>query len=330
MTNTDQNQAKGETNMKKAKTMKDLGRVLATLVGFGSSFVVGARSAQALTLVTTCGQTLSASGEYALAGDLDCSSTTNNGATITASNVIFHLAGHTLVGACTSGDGGIVVNPGISGVQIDGGTVSGFNDGIVLHSSASRVRGMTVTGACAFGIAVSGQNNRIETNVVTASGIDGIGLGAASGTIVAANHIHGNVRVGVDISNFSNDNVVENNIIDNNGIIAGEQGGVAIFNGTNNVIRNNVVNHNFDGILIESPGNLAQGNTVSGNVDAGILISQFGAPSVVKRNIAFGNGGSDLNDNSPGCDANTWKNNTFQTDLVAGTSDGGPGTGCIR
>jgi hypothetical protein len=178
-------------------------------------------------------------------------------------------------------------------------------------------------------MAVSGQSNRIETNVVTASGVDGIALGAASGVVVAANHIYGNARVGVDISNFSNNNVVENNIIDNNGLVTGEGGGVAIFNGANNVIRNNAINHNSTGVAIESPGNLAQNNVASGNV-AGILISQFGAPSAVKRNIAFGNSLADMDDGSPGCDANTWKNNSFQTDLVAGASDGGPGTGCIK
>jgi parallel beta-helix repeat protein len=316
--------------MRKANAMKDWGLVLTTFLGFGLTFVGGTRPAQALTLVTTCGQTLSAPGEYVLTGDLDCSSTTGNGVTITASNVVFHLAGYTIKGGCTSGDGGIVVNLGISGVQIDGGTVSGFNDGIVLHSSASRVRGVTVTDSCAFGMAVSGQNNRIETNVVTASGIDGIGLGAASGAVVTSNHIYGNARVGVDISNFSNNNVVENNIIDNNGLVAGEQGGVAIFNGANNVIRNNAVNNNFGGISINSPGNVVRDNTVNGSLNTGIAINTGGASSTVMKNTALGNGVADMSDGSAGCDANTWKKNSFQTDLVAGASDGGPGTGCIK
>ena len=312
------------------KSMRHMGLVLVTLIGVGSIFVVGATSAPALIPVSACGQILSAPGEYVLTGDLNCSGTPNNGVTITASDVIFHLAGHTITGDCFSGDGGIVVNSGISGVQIDGGTVSGFNDGIVLNSSNSRVSGMTITATCVFGMAVSGQSNRIETNVVTASGLDGIGLGQASGTIITSNYIYGNTRVGVDISNFSVDNVVEDNVIDNNGIISSDGGGVAIFNGADNVIRNNAVNHNFNGILIESPGNLAQGNKASGNVDAGILISQFGAPSTVMRNIALANGGFDLDDFSPGCGMNSWKNNTFRTDVVAGVSDGGPGKGCIR
>jgi hypothetical protein len=38
--------------------------------------------------------------------------TTGNGVTVSANNVVFRLAGHVIVGACTSGDGRIVVGPG--------------------------------------------------------------------------------------------------------------------------------------------------------------------------------------------------------------------------
>jgi parallel beta-helix repeat protein len=301
---------------------------LATLITTVGAMGSVTTAAEPLAPVTACGQTLSASGHYILAADLDCSATLNNGVTIAANNVNFHLAGHTILGACTSGDGGIVVSPGLTGVRIDGGTVRGFNDGIILYSSNSRVWGMTVANACTFGLAVSGQNNQIDTSTVTASGIDGIGVGAASGVVVTSNLIYANKRMGVGISNFSDNNFVENNIVRDNGVEEG--GGVAIFNGANNVIRNNAVSHNFNGILIESPSNVVQNNTVGTNLDAGIVISQFGAPSVVKRNIALSNAGSDLNDFSAGCDGNIWKSNTFQTDLVNGAPDGGPGNGCIR
>jgi parallel beta-helix repeat protein len=188
--------------------------------------------------------------------------------------------------------------------------------------------GMTVTNACIFGIAASGQNNRVDTSVVTRSGLDGIGIGAASGTYIVSNDISGNARVGVDISNFSNNNFVMNNIINSNGIRDGEQGGVAIFNGTNNLVANNALNHNFNGIEIESPGNLIRGNTVSGSSNTGIFITTVGSPSTVKYNTVLGSVIAAMSDDT--CGVNTWRNNTFQTDLVAGVSDGGPGTGCIR
>lgn len=309
--------------------------LLSTLGGLATILLLTVDPAQALTPVDPsggCPQTLSAPGEYILTGDLTCTGAVS-GVIITASSVIFHLAGHTISNTtCDLSQtfGGIFVQGGIAGVQIDGGTVSGFNDGIILSSSASRVRGMTMADACVFGMAVSGQNNRLEKNVVTKSGVDGIGLGQASRTRVTANNISDNVRVGVDISNFSNKNIVEDNIINNNGISSGEQGGVAIFNGTDNIIRNNAVNNNFGGILIESPGNLVLGNTVNGSTNTGIAISTVGASSTVIKNTVLGNGVTDMSDGSASCDANTWKNNTFQTDLVVGSSDGGPSVGCIR
>jgi parallel beta-helix repeat protein len=190
---------------------------------------------------------------------------------------------------------------------------------------------MKSTGACAFGIAISGQNNQVDTSVVTASHIDGIGIQAASGILIVANDISGNFRVGVDISNFSNNNTVASNVINNNGIAAGEQGGVAIFNGKNNVITSNTVNNNFDGILIESPGNFVENNTVNGSVGkgangVGILISAAGTSTVVKGNTVLGSSQADMTDINSGCGTDLWQNNTFQTAVVAG----GPNPGCIK
>jgi parallel beta-helix repeat protein len=302
-----------------------------TFFGLAAVLLLTVSPARALIPVAACGQTLDVpGGKYILTVDLDCSGTLANGINITASSVFFHLAGHTISSTdCdpSKGIGGIVVSGGISGVRIDGGTVRGFDDGVVLYSSSSRMSGMTVTNACVFGIAVSGQNNRVDTSVVTLSGLDGIGIGAASGTYIVSNDISGNARVGVDISNFSNNNFVMDNIINSNGILDGEQGGVAIFNGTNNLVANNALNHNFNGIEIESPGNLVRGNTVNGS-HTGIFITTVGSPSTVKNNTVLGSVIADMSDDT--CGVNTWRNNTFQTDLVAGVSDGGPGTGCIR
>jgi parallel beta-helix repeat protein len=290
-----------------------------------------AGSSLAVTAVTSCGEALTVSGEYILSGDLDCSGTSANGINISASNVVFHLAGHTISSTdcdTTLEINGINVPPGLTNVQIDGGTVSGFNNGVVLYSSNSDLTAMIVTEACVFGVAVSGQKNRVERNAITASGVDGIGLGQAFRTVVASNDISGNTRAGVDISNSSSNNVVQDNIINNNGIIEGS--GVAIFGGTNNVIKHNAVNYNFNGITIDSPGNSAFDNTVNGCSSTGISISSVGASSVAKRNTVLGSTVTDMSDGSAGCDSNTWKNNFFQTDLVIGVSDSGPGVGCIK
>ena len=305
-----------------------------TFFGLAAVLLLAAAPARALTPVTACGQNLDVAGaSYILTVDLDCSGTLTSGINITANNVFFHLAGHTIASTdcdVTKSIGGVVVSGGVSGVRIDGGTVRGFNDGIALGSANARVSGVTVTSACVFGIAISGTNNQVDTSVVTLSGLDGIGIGAASGTHILSNDISGNNRVGVDISNFSDNNFVQNNIINNNGIVDGEQGGVAIFNGTNNLIANNSLSHNFQGIEIESPGNVVRDNTVSGSVNTGIFITSVGAPSTVKLNTVLGSGFVDMSDDGSKCNGDIWRKNTFQTDLAGSASDGGPGVGCIR
>jgi parallel beta-helix repeat protein len=302
------------------------------LFGLAAFLLLAVRPAQASTPVTACGQTLSAPGEYILATNLDCSGTMANGVNIAASNVAFHLAGHTISSTdcdSTKGITGISTLGGLTKVRIDGGTVKGFNDGIALVSSNSRVAGVIVTNACIFGIAVQGANNQVDTSVVTLSGLDGIGLQVATNTHIVSNDISGNVRLGVDLANNSNNNFITNNIINDNGIVAGEQGGVAIFFGTNNLIANNALNNNFEGIELESPGNIARGNTVSGS-HTGIFVTSFGAPSTVIHNTVLGSSTADMSDDVAGCGGDVWKGNDFQTDLVAGVSDGGPKAGCIR
>jgi hypothetical protein len=162
--------------------------------------------------------------------------------------------------------------------------------------------------------------------------LDGIGIGAATGTKILSNDISGNTRVGVDISNFSANSLVQNNIISHNGIIAGEQGGVAIFNGTGNIISNNALNNNFNGIEVESPGNVVTNNRVAGSFSKGIFVTGIGVPATVEGNKVLGSGSVDLSDESATCaaGADVWKGNTFQTDMAGGASDGGPGKGCIR
>jgi len=124
--------------------------------------------------------------------------------------------------------------------------------------------------------------------------------------------------------------VVDHNIINRNGIRDGEQGGVAIVNGTGNLQTNNTLNNNFNGIEIESPNNTTRGNSVNGSASTGIFITSIGSPSTVTYNTVLGSAFTDMSDDSSTCSGDTWTRNTFQTDLANGVSDGGPSAGCIR
>jgi len=283
--------------------------------------------------VTTCGQTLAAAGEYVLMNDLNCSAPTGDitGVEISASNVVFHLAGHTISSSIcdlSRNVNGIFAFGGLTNVRIDGGNVSGFNDGIVLSSSISIVKGVKVTGACAFGFAVQGANNRIEKNTASGNG-DGVLLLSTTGTIVRANDLSGNLRNGLGISGENTtDNIVEDNIINSNG--ATEGFGVAIFNGSNNLVRDNAVNHNHNGIFLGSPNNRVRENTVNGSTDVGISVTTFGNPSIVRLNTVLGSGNRDMSDDNAGCGGNTWRNNTFVSDFVNNIPNGGMNVGCLR
>lgn len=302
-------------------------------------FFAASQSAQAQPMqVTTCGQTLSNAGVYVLATDLNCTAATGDitGVQITASNITFHLAGHTISSpVCDDSRNvtGIFVVGGITNVKIDGGNVSGFNDGVVLSSSNSTVKGMKVSGACFSGIHVQGANNRVEKISATGNG-DGVSLLSTKNATVRCNYLSGNTRNGVTVSgtgttnSFLDANIIEDNIINNNGSVGGF--GVSIINGSYNIIRDNAINHNRNGIFIDTPNNRVRGNTVNGSTDVGISIGSSGTTNNVRRNTVLGSGNTDMTDDNAGCDANTWRNNIFMTDLVAGVSDGGPNTGCIQ
>jgi parallel beta-helix repeat protein len=257
---------------------------------------------------------------------------------ITANNVRFTLGGYTISGVSTTESCdtdnpqlGIHAMAPATAVRVNGGTVTGFVDGIVLYSSKSRVHAMNVTNNCVFGIAVSGTGNVVDTSVITGSGVDGVGLGATSGVTVQANDIYGNRRYGLVISNFSDANTIQSNIFRNNGL-ATSGGGILVANGNNNTIRDNAANGNFDGIglSVQITGTLIRGNTTNGNVNTGIAIAAGGTLNEIRANTARGNGTVDLADGSAGCSTNVWTKNIFATDAVAGAPDGGPGAGCIK
>jgi len=287
-------------------------------------------TARAETPVDHCGQTLGQSGEYILATDLDCSGTFANGINIAASDVTLHLGNHILSSKdCDLNKTiyGIFVPGSITNVKLDGGTVRGFVDGVVLTSSKSRVSAMTVTGACQFGIAVQNEGNTVTTCRINHNGVDGVGLQVATNTHIFANDISDNAGHGIGLSNNSNDNLIDFNILSRNG--AGESG-IRISFGIENTVANNELDNNSDGIVLEDKNNLVRDNTIRGSLDVGIYLAGSASPSRVMHNAVLGSVLSDISDASRGCGLNEWKRNTFDTDLVGGVSDGGPSAGCIR
>ena len=282
----------------------------------GLMFVGVAPAAAQSTAVDTCGQQLSAPGNYHLTGDLSCST---DGVVITANDVSFTLAGYTISGVSSRESCdvdqpqlGVRVEPGSSNVRVSGGTVNGFVDGVMLYGTNSRVSAMTITNNCVFGIAVSSDGNVVDTNAISGSGWDGIVLASASHATIRSNDVDGNTRYAIVITEFSDGNTVHSNILRRNGLEEGASGGgILVAYGNDNVIHDNAVNANFTGILLSSPitGTTISDNTVTGNVSNGISIAPGSSPNTVNGNTIRGNGVCDASDTN----ANTWTSNIVGT-----------------
>jgi len=315
-------------------------------------FLLGTTPARAgSTPVTTCGQVLSAAGDYELTTDLGpCS---GDGVVIAGSGVHLTLAGHTISGmnppdVCNfqttkASQIGVRTQGAFTDVRVNGGTVTGFVDGVYLAGIPTSlidftVTAMAITDNCAFGIAAGyAHNSLIATSVVARNGIDGIALvGAKVAGIcfpciqsisVEYNDASGNARFG--ILNEGNSMTIRDNIVNHNAALP-TGAGIGIY-GNNNAIDSNSTNNNKGpsgfGILLEqgAQGNVVTGNTANGNV-VGIDAELDASSNTLSGNIAHGNSGEDLDDANRGCGSNTWKSNSFDTALVAG----GPNPGCIR
>lgn len=148
----------------------------AALVGLGGMGALhGAAHAQGGTPVS-CGDTITAPGEYYLASD--CAGGSPNGITIASSHVHLKLDGHTM----SRGDGaGIDACCGLTDVRIEGpGVIDGYQDGIDLEdSSNSHVWKVTATDTDRSGFHDGGTSNQWNDDTATdgGGGFDIAGVG---------------------------------------------------------------------------------------------------------------------------------------------------------
>jgi parallel beta-helix repeat protein len=310
--------------------MRPLHGRLGSIVVLAAALTGGRLHAQAQQ-VTTCGTTIRGPGNYTLAADIGpCS---GDGVTITASDVTFDLAGHTISGistpaSCNTGEPqiGITVTTGASNVQIGGGTVTGFVDGIAFGASDSRVASMRVANNCINGMVVSNATSvTVDASTVTGNGSDGLLLLDADASSVQANDVSSNGRYGVALVAGSDRNTIRDNSLKGNG-----GGGLVLIGGTDTRILRNLAQGNLQGIALHTGDNVVEGNIAGANQTVGITIAEDGAGhNRLTGNTATGNGAFDLTDVNANCGTNLWQDGIFVTDDVAGQSDDGPGAGCI-
>ena len=176
----------------------------------------------------------------------------------------------------------------------------------------------TVGGNDSYGMHVTTENKTINLQVTGNTSFDNGFAGIAvyaSGNVkkpqISDNYAIGNEN-GIYIQS-SLGMVVEAELLGNRAVNNGLSG-ILLVEGSNNLVKNNVVSDNLNGIKLYGPGqnNKIKGNRTRGNQETGILVGSESTDSQIKENEARGNG-TDLVDENADCDENTWRYNRFVT-----------------
>lgn len=294
---------------------------LAVLTLFPSTAMAGP------TPVSGC-RTLGAPGAYALAADIAVVDATC--IEITASNVTLDLAGHTL--SCT-GSGfagscqvpeftsrGVSVAPELTGITLKGpGTITGFDNGVVITGSNAHVKGLTIAGPpcdlidcprpVSNGILVLGGSGASLSANSARGYLYGLRLfevrcrGADPGCVVNENTARDNTHWGILVDESSGYTVTRN-VAASNGTTAFFEafhaGGIALGNGVDGstIVGNTAANNVGWGIGLApaTNGNTIINNTARGNQAGGVRsgIGDFEAADL----MAFPGSSNTWNDNN--------------------------------
>lgn len=241
---------------------------LATLATLAATIWVA--EASALTLVSSCPQTLSKAGEtYYLAADLRASGSC---LTVAADRVTIDLKDHSITG---DGSGVAVTDRGVARAltTVKRGTVDSFETGIDLAaSSRSAVLNMSANYNTGNGITL-GTRGLVKSCMAGFNGGDGVSVGTYSQVqecVVYSNSEYG--LVAGDRSLVTK-NLAQSNT---NGMIVGNFSNV-----TSNLAGDNA----GDGIHVGS-GSQVNGNTATENTGVGIWVE---CPGMVTRNESWNN-----------------------------------------
>ena len=286
------------------------------IVFLGSHSLLGNNSDEAATPITQSDipLTIAQPGRYVVTEHLSMGRSNGRAAIwIEADDVHLDLNGFSLSGPlssvdqCFTGEVGVgILVAGAEGVQITNGTVQGFSEGIWLSlANANRLRGLTVTATCFWGLRLSGTAHVVTRNGVSSNLGAGILL-QADNTRLTQNTVNGNAAVRPESEDYdyagmmlngARGNVIAANDISGNGIDTGAHG-VNLMGSRNNTIRGNRFHQNGrNGIHLEtSSGNTIVANVVSASGSYGIFLTEarygFIGQSIgnlIRANISLGN-----------------------------------------
>ena len=263
---------------------------------------VAALATPGAAVAAACGDVLTKSTK--LTNDLiNCP---GDGLVIGAPKVILDLNGHSITG---TGNGYGVSNAGgYAKVTIKSGTISGFEQGVVLiGASKNHIRNLTVSQNTGAGILLFASDHTEVKQNSSFSNQEGIFLDAGSiYNVVVENSTNANVLGGVEVGGDS----------DHNDIVfttaSGNQNGISLNGSFNEVLSNTTSGNSNAGINIgaggtgnhvafnntfANPGGIllfgatsarVEANTVSGNSVGGIIVKGGGSNNTLLRNSVSG------------------------------------------
>jgi nitrous oxidase accessory protein NosD len=238
--------------------------------------------------------------------DIVCTESDAIGVVIGADDITVRFGNHSIIGAGALGEGSIgITDDGVehTGVTIKNATINGFDTGIYLQASSSRVMAVyfeaadtglylvgdgnylhrnTMASAGTLGFYVEGDGNYLWNNRVTGLPDDGI-LVVGDNPLVVRSNVTGCTFIGIAVTEYTTFAKVAQNTVTgcDTGILF--QGG-----GQNAHLQSSDVSGNCDGLFVIDPTALLFRNNAHDNRCDGIRIGLAGV--WVRENSANNNG----------------------------------------
>jgi hypothetical protein len=258
--------------------MKRTGTLFTVALAIGAALVAGGATAEP-TQITAC-QTLSASGSYVLANNLNPSA---DCLVIDAESVTIDLAGFSIVGAHTGA--GIRTARELRDTVVRNGSIFGFESGISLVGGSSIVEQVRVGGNSGNGIFASGlvRNSTVYDNAgfgITAVGVV-IGNTATSNGSCCAGILGGGIVSGNDARANHGEGIIASGTVTGNSAVANAGNGIRAFNPDQGLtVSNNSSGSNGGaGIVVACPAAVI-GNAANANAGGNLVLQGAGCISI--------------------------------------------------
>ena len=251
-----------------------------TMALLAAFLVAGIPTAAASDL---CGTTVT--GDVKLNHDLACA---GDGITIGADGVTIKLNGHVVMGSGTDPNSEGIRITGRSGVSVLGpGTITKFRTGVLVESSNDILvkginaveNGLMTPGGPPFPFSASdgihitmSSDVVVKKNIARANGDDGINIHLSTGVWVVKNSVDDNNHDGIRLDLADGNVIAQNSVLSHDSVFAGAPVGcgIELFGSKDNIIEENRLAGNTNGIrlrisgTIASTGNVVEENEVSG------------------------------------------------------------------